>query len=439
MSERKRYAVVGLGGRSGIYSHAILTTYADRAELAAFCDLNHTRMDFYNRKFADELGAPPAPTYTPDRFEEMIRERGINVVIVTSIDRTHHHYIIRAMEAGCDVICEKPMTIDAAKCQAILDCIRRTGRSLKVTFNYRYSPRNSKLRELIAAGTIGEVVSLHFEWLLDTNHGADYFRRWHRDKRNSGGLMVHKATHHFDLVNWWIGSVPETVFAIGDLRFYGRVNAEQRGQTQFYHRAHGSEIARRDPFALDMQDNHDLREMYLNAEHEDGYLRDQSVFGDGISIEDDMAVLVRYASGATMSYHLTAYSPWEGYRVMVNGTGGRLELDIEESSYISGSDTDVNRPEIRDGRTVEIHNPARLLLRPHWSKPVEVPLDCTDEGGHGGGDVRLLQDIFAPNGNDPLGRAATHIDGACSILTGIAANRSMATGQPVRVADLVRF
>ena len=95
--------------------------------------------------------------------------------------------------------------------------------------------------------TIGQVTSVHFEWLLNTRHGADYFRRWHRDKRNSGGLLVHKSTHHFDLVNFWIGSHPETVFAFGDLMYYGRENAEARGVTQFYNRATGNKVAKEDP------------------------------------------------------------------------------------------------------------------------------------------------------------------------------------------------
>ena len=66
-------------------------------------------------------------------------------------------------------------------------------------------------------GVIGEINSVHFEWLLNTRHGADYFRRRHRDKRNSGGLLVHKSTHHFDLVNFWLGTTPKTVFAMGGL------------------------------------------------------------------------------------------------------------------------------------------------------------------------------------------------------------------------------
>jgi predicted dehydrogenase len=438
MPERKRYAAVGLGSRSRMFTTALLKDYRDRGELVAFCDQNQTRMDYYNQYYAETVGARPVPTYKPADFDRMIAEQRVDCVIVTSIDRTHHRYIIRAMELGCDAITEKPMTIDAPRCQAILDTVKATGRTLTVTFNYRYAPRNSKVKELLQAGVIGNVISVHFEWLLDTVHGADYFRRWHRDKRNSGGLMVHKATHHFDLVNWWLDSRPETVYALGDLRFYGRENAEERGVTTFYERAHGRQAAEDDPFALHLEKSEALRRMYLEAEHEEGYIRDQSVFGDGISIEDDMAVLVRYRNRAVMSYHLTAYSPWEGFRVAFNGTKGRLEYDVHENSYVSGSTEDTNLPEIRDAREVVIDEPTNILVRPLWGKPLSVEV-AGGEGGHGGGDKRLLDDVFIGDQDDPLGRAANHLDGAMSILTGIAANRSFATGLPVQVSNLVRF
>src|SRR3954447_18204848 len=274
-----------------MYTQALLKDYADHCEMAAYCDLNQTRMDYWNSQYASKLGTKPVRTYKPDQFEQMIRNEKIQTVIVTSIDPTHHHYITRAMNAGCDVITEKPMTIDAEKCQQILDTIKQTGKKLTVTFNYRYAPRSTRVKQLLTSGVIGTVKSIHFEWLLDTKHGADYFRRWHRDKRNSGGLMVHKATHHFDLINWWLDSSPETVFAFGDLKFYGRENAEERGVTRFYERAFGSDVAKDDPFALDLTESERLKGLYLDAEHEDGYFRDQSVFGNGISIEDDMAVL----------------------------------------------------------------------------------------------------------------------------------------------------
>lgn len=264
--------------------------------------------------------------------------------------------------------------------------------------------------------------------MLNTSHGADYFRRWHRDKRNSGGLLVHKSTHHFDLVNFWLQSRPETVYATGDLAFYGRENAENRGVTSFYTRAHGSAAAASDPFALHLESNPNLKAMYLDAEHEDAYYRDQSVFGDGISIEDTMSVLVKYRSGASMTYSLTAYAPWEGFRVSINGTGGRLEVEVVENSYVNSGGEQALEGSL-ERRTI--------LLRPLFERPREIELG-ESVGAHGGGDTVLLNDLFGEPETDEYLRAASHVDGAASILTGIAANRSIATGQVVKVDDILR-
>ena len=412
-----------------MYYHALASRYAETSDLVGLCDVNETRMDYVNSALQELYGASPVPTYKSSQFDQMIREQKPDVVIVTSIDRTHHVYITRAMQLGRDVITEKPMTIDEVKCQQILDTIERTGRNLRVTFNYRYAPHNTKLRELLMEETIGQVFSVHFEWLLDTRHGADYFRRWHRDKRNSGGLLVHKATHHFDLVNFWLGSYPQIVFAMGDLRFYGRENAEQRGVTEFYSRAYGSEHAKDDPFALHLEGSERLKALYLDAEHEDGYYRDQSVFGDGISIEDTIGVMVRYRNNAIMTYSLNAYLPWEGYRVAFNGSKGRIQILVAEHSYVSAGG---------EAAAEGVTRTKRITVFPMWGEPydIEIPKGV---GGHGGGDTVMLDDIFGEPKPDPYHRAASHIDGAMSILTGIAGNKSMRTGLPVRVDELVDF
>jgi predicted dehydrogenase len=319
-----------------------------------------------------------------------------------------------------------------------------------VTFNYRYSPRNSKVKEILQSGEIGEVLSIHFEWLLDTRHGADYFRRWHRDKNNSGGLMVHKSTHHFDLVNWWLGASPETVFAMGKLGFYGRANGEKRGLTEFPARYHGWAGAKSDPFAIHLAENPIHKALFLDAEKQDGYIRDQNVFGDNITIEDTMGVMVRYDNEALLTYSLNAHCPWEGYRVMFNGTRGRLEVEVVERSYVAGSKTDHNLagqhalatdPSL-DGEGEELESRMKrpvILLQHHWEKAREIPCEVQAGGGHGGGDIRLLDDIFRGGVEDPLDRAANYIDGARSILVGIAANRCFKTRTPVEVDELVRL
>ena len=435
-SGRRRYAVVGLGARAELYTRALGGEYADRAELAAFCDTNRTRMAVHNATLARERGHAPVPTYAASEFAAMLARERIDVVVVCTTDSTHDTYIVAALDAGCDVITEKPMTIAADRARRILDAQRRTGRSVTVAFNYRYNPAHEKVAQVLWSGTIGDIGSVHFEWLLDVRHGADYFRRWHRDKANSGGLLVHKSTHHFDLVNWWLGSAPEAVYAQGRLFFYGEDNGRRRGLARPYARAHGAAAAAGDRFALHLEDSPQLRRLYLEAEAEDGYQRDRNVFGPGVTIEDDLAVLVRYGCGATMTYHLTAYSPWEGYRIAFNGSAGRLELLVQESVF-TDPDPGVTTSAVLHGvDTTSTEGVCRLSLHPCWEPPREIPLQSL-EGGHGGGDVRMLQAILGPPAPDPFRRRATELDGARSLVTGLAANRSLATGMPVRAKEVL--
>ncbi len=442
-----RYVHVGTGQRAWMYINALMKDFSDTGELCALCDSNQHRMDFYNRYIAEHYSHAPLPTYKAVEFDRMISEIKPDKVIVTSIDRTHHKYICRAMELGCDVITEKPMTIDAEKCQQILDTQKKTGRNITVTFNYRYSPRNTRIKEILRSGLVGQVASVHFEWLLNTNHGADYFRRWHRDKKNSGGLLVHKSTHHFDLVNWWLDSEPELVFAMGTLAFYGKENAESRGITDFYFRCRDNATAQQDPFRYEKPSGSWGKiydGLYFDSEVEDNYYRDKSVFGDGINIEDNMGVMVRYRNKAIMTYSLNAHAPWEGYRVCFNGTRGRLEFNIVEVSdspnKVAGDYSAVQFDGATPLGVPRAQMLPEILFQPHWGKPYVISYpEVPGDADHGGGDVLLLNHVFRGVGNDPLGLAANYVDGAKSILTGIAANRAMATGLPVMIKDLIHF
>ncbi len=437
MSERKRYAIVGTGSRAGMFFDALCGTYRHSAELVALCDLSQTRMAWYNRHMSEKYQLTPRPAYPASDFDRMIAETKPDVVIVTTIDSTHHHYIVRAMDLGCDVITEKPMTTDVSRMQAIFDAIARTGKSLRVTFNYRYAPAYTRFRQLVMDGAVGKPLAVDFSWMLDTSHGADYFRRWHREKANSGGLLVHKATHHFDLVNWWIDSYPHQVTAMGGLLFYGKANAEARGEHYDYHRYTGVPQAEHDPFALFLDQKAVFRGLYLEAESETGYLRDRNVFGEPITIEDTMSVSVRYRSGAILSYCLTAYCPWEGLRVAITGTRGRIEMDIAENiNHLLGDGQAKNGGNGNAAASKGAFKQARMRVHPMFGQSYEVDVPQGD-GGHGGADPVMLEQIFSPNPPaDPYLRAATHIDGAASVLVGISANQSMQTGQLVTISDL---
>jgi predicted dehydrogenase len=437
-ARRRRFACVGTGGRARMFLDPAATRFRDAAEIAGLCDASLVRAGYQRRRLRDVLGhTPDVPVYSAGDFGRMLRETKPDEVIVCTIDRTHDDYIVAALRAGCDVVTEKPMTTDAEKCARILDAVRETGRHVRVAFNYRWAAGATKVREIIAAGAIGKVRHVNLEYLLNTSHGADYFRRWHSEKKNSGGLLVHKSTHHFDLVNWWIDAIPERVFAQGGLLFYGRENALRRGDGALtrYPRYRGADT-NGDPFAYDfshslLQDQNYEEHLYLDAEEETGYIRDKNVFRDGIDIEDVMNVLVRYRDGTFLNYSLVAFSPYEGYRVSFTGDRGRLEYEEWHGAHILGNDT--------TGAEHTHAGPHALRVFPHFKEPYNVEIQRTG-GGHGGGDPLLQEQIFSPTAPaDPFGRSAGHEQGAASILVGIAANRSLETRQPVRIQDLVNL
>jgi predicted dehydrogenase len=430
----RRYGVVGTGARARMFIGALAGDFTDVADLVAWCEPNPARMDH-----ADRLVAPRRPArYAPADLERMVTEQRLDAVVVTSPDWTHAEMASRAMRADADVVLEKPLTTSVDGCRAIVEAIEETGRSLVLTFNYRYSPRNTALKQVLASGEIGEVTSVHFEWVLDTMHGADYFRRWHRDKECSGGLAVHKASHHFDLMNWWLADLPEWVFASGALKFYGDENAHTRGLGERPPRG-TVDPPSTDPFALDLRADPVLRALYWDAEKHDGYFRDVDVFAPGITIEDNLSVMVGYGRGAVLTYSLNAHSPWEGYRVTVNGTAGRAELEVVERAAVLPDqhgrtvlDASATADPGDDGR----RGGAWLTVQQHWQTAKTVPIPEAEGSGHGGGDALLLADVFRGAPPDRLNRQADYRDGLASVAVGLAANTSMATGHPVRIEEL---
>lgn len=425
---KKRYCIVGVGSRSYMYQSAIYRDYQEVAELVAVCDVNEGRMRTA-LEFSSMLQQPQPAMYAADDFDRMLSDKKPDVVIITTVDGFHHQYIIRALELGYNVITEKPMTIDAKKCQQIIDAKTKSGKNVRVTFNYRYSPPRTQVKELLMAGTIGEVLSVDFHWMLNTIHGADYFRRWHSQKKYSGGLMVHKATHHFDLVNWWLSAIPVSVMATGKREFYTPAMAKRFGLKSHHERCLTCPEKDQCGFELNLEKSMQLKRLYLDNEKYDGYFRDRCVFRPDIDIEDTMNVLVKYDTNATLSYSLNAFNSWEGYYVVFNGTKGRIEHKMEEQVYIHGDGT-IPGAIKGDGTYIRIYP----LRDPAYE--VEV---WKGEGGHGGGDKVMLDDIFLPDRtNDKTQRAADHRGGAYSILTGIAANISIQTGKTVEISKLIK-
>ena len=402
---RNRIAIVGTGHRgTTMWGNELVTGWRGQVDLVALCDTNASRAHAAQR----EIGTN-APVYTD--LDRLIAEARPDSIIVTSRDDTHDAIIIKALEAGIRVISEKPMTTTPEKCRAILEAQARTGGTVDVTFNYRFAPAARKIKELLASGEIGDVTSVDFHWYLDTKHGADYFRRWHAYEEFSSSLFVHKATHHFDLLHWYLNSEPEWVMATGDLRIYGR-NGPFRAE-----RCTGCAHAQACDFYWDYARDPHLAALYDGPSREDGYVRDGCVYRSDIDIYDTMAATIRFKNGVSAAYSLNAAMPMEGHHLAFNGTRGRIELRQHEKFPFG-------KPAGDEILVMPSFGKARIEHVPH------------QPGGHFGGDDRLRNLLFGVTTDDPYGQRASARAGAIAMLTGYAALTSAKEGRPVTLAEL---
>lgn len=414
----KRYVLVGTGVRGlAMYARPLLADFSDTAALVGLCDHNGLRLEAANRMLGTDL-----PQFTDAR--EALTALDPDGVIVCTQDRTHAGFIVQALEAGKRVYCEKPLCTTAAQCRDIVAAAARSPAEVFVTHNLRYGPALQKLKELVDGGRIGRLLSLEFNEFLNRSHGADYFRRWHRRKENSGGLLIHKASHHFDAINWLVGSRPEVLSATGSLLFYGR-NRDMRGE-RCLDCAHASEC----DFHIDLGADERGRTLYLESEAEDGYHRDGCVFDPSIDIEDTASVSYSYQNGVRVNYSLVAYASYQSMSLVLEGTEGRLEYrTVVDTSFVIGH-RPVPGMEAMEGENLCYYHPRK------GREVLEVP---RREGSHGGADPELRADFFArpwdAGGND---RMASLDEAVQAVLIGAAANTSIARGgTPVRVQDLL--
>lgn len=429
---KKRCAVVGIGHRSHAWIPEIVTTYREQAELVALCDPMLARCHDANRYFGST-----AACY--EDFDKMLAEAQPDLVIVIVPENAHADCIVKAFDAGCEVATEKPLCTTAEDGLRILEAERRSGKKLFMGFNYRHIPLCSKIRELLVSGAIGQPLSCDLTWYLDyRGHGASYFRRWHRLMQISGGLLITKATHHFDLANWWIGDRPETVYANCALNFFGKGKGSFQG-TRCRDCSHKNEC----DFYFDIKDKERKSiELGYKVNTVRDYEGDTCVFSDDIDIYDTMAVMVRYRKGALLNYTLNASVPYEGWNLAINGTKGRLESKITDNKPSPGWQ---QRHEIvgPNGKTLrgkgfritDWPKDYSIHIMPHVGDDYEIKLPNIADG-HGGGDFRIFDALFKRTlqDNDPLGLFASAEDGVASMIIGASANESARTGQPVAVS-----
>lgn len=405
----KTYVLVGTGSRgTSAYLVPISKYFCEFAKIVGVYDISKKRAHA-----AVKMCDYSIPVF--DGFDEMIEKTKPDYVIVTVPDCDHDEYIVRGLSLGCNVISEKPLSTTPEKFKRICDAEKKSGKSVTTTFNCRYMNHFEKIKEIISKGEIGEIFSVHYEWLLDRDHGASYFRRWHRERKNSGSLLIHKSTHHFDLLNWFLCDEPDEVSAFGSRFVYGK--KENMGSERCL------DCPKKDTceFFYDVTKDPSDKALYYDCEDDGGYIRDKCLFSDEIDIEDTVSLNIKYKKGAVVSYSLTAHSPYEGAKIVFNGSLGRMEFCAIHGGGMYGGSAS---------------NELIIYKNSGEVKKFTIP---TEDGAHGGADTKMLEFIIKGRPSDPLCQSADTRDGILAASIGMAANVSMKENRRVGISELMIY
>jgi predicted dehydrogenase len=409
-----------------MWGKSLVEDYGDVVEFVGLADINPGRLEY-----ALQYIGVDCPTFTS--FDEMLETVPMDILLVNTVDSTHHEFIVKGVQKGLTVVTEKPMTTDEDKCQQILDAERSGDGRVIAAMNYRYGILFTELKELLEEKRFGTLVSMDFNWYLNTYHGASYFRRWHGLRDKGGTLLLHKAAHHFDLLNWFADSDPVQVAAFGALEHYGH-NSPIRGDN-CRSCPHKNDCK----YFWDITESDHYMKLYVANEKHDGYIRDNCLFREEIDIYDKMAVQIKYANNVQVSYSLTTYSPYEGFRLAFNGTEGRFEtweglpwLEKQQEDQAALYEKEMSQSGEEDpDRYHEIISSANWEGQSHIRKLPYI------RRGHWGGDTIMKDQIF--RGIKPekdFGQAAGVRGGAMSVLVGVAARKSIEENRIVNIDEL---
>lgn len=197
MSSVIRAGVIGLG--TG-YGHARAYHEHPDTHLAAICDMVPERTE----RVLDQYPAD----FVTDDYRELLRRDDVQVVSICTPDDQHEEQVIAALEAGKDVLCEKPMALNLEACTRMIAVADRTGRRLMVGQVCRFAPGFALAKRLVERGEIGELFFVESEYAHDYEHIGG----WRKDPKLKREPFVGGACHAVDLVRWIAGE-PAEVFA----------------------------------------------------------------------------------------------------------------------------------------------------------------------------------------------------------------------------------
>ncbi|WP_051388674.1 Gfo/Idh/MocA family protein [Arthrobacter sp. 35W] len=372
-----RVGIVGFGLRASLWKH--VHKPGEGSAVVMVCDLSE-------RGRADAAAKIPTATIT-DSLDELLAA-GLDAVLVLTPDNRHAEVAVQTLRAGIPTFCEKPLDVTLEAADAILGTAYETGTRLYVGHNMRHMPVVVQMRELIQAGTIGEVKAVWCRHFVG-NGGDYYFKDWHAQRANTTSLLLQKGAHDIDVIHWLAGGYTRRVSAVGDLAVYGDVKS------------------RRDNTDRRMGDWFSL---------ENWPPSEQTDLAEVIDVEDISMMQMVLDNGALASYQQCHFTPdyWRNYTVI--GTKGRIE-------NFGDGPGDV----IKVWTSRSTHG---------FVEPDQEVVIRDGDGGHGGADPLLIAEFlrFAREGGHT---ETSPIAARASVAAGVLAAQSLrGDGSAIEVPEL---
>jgi predicted dehydrogenase len=366
--DKVRIGVIGVCGRGAIANH---WRDSKRAEVVGGVDVREDYLQDFRRRMGDGV-------FVTDDYRRLLERDDVDAIAVTSPDFMHEEHATAALEAGKHVFCEKPLSISIAGADHILRAWKASGKQLMVGFNMRYMNIFRVMKEIIDAGTIGEIKAAWCRHFVGFGR-TFYYQDWHATQKNCNSLLLQKGSHDLDMIHWLTGQYTKKVAAFGSLDFFG-----------------GDK-----PNDLTCSTCDEVRECHEVADSN----REQCCFRQEVDIEDNNVMIMELDGGIKASYLECHFTPDYHRNFVIIGTEGTVENSEPEGQVWVKMRRSKSWKELAD-RT--------YTIRPAM-------------GGHGGADPVICEDFLdmVIDGKQPI---ATPIAGRMSVAAGCCGAQSMRSG-----------
>jgi predicted dehydrogenase len=348
MSLKTRLGLIGAGRRMANVIDRIIAA-DENVEVKAVCDPNPHSVATVKAKLN-----PDVAVY--EDYRELVRAPDIDWVMIGSWNCFHARQTIAAFQAGKHVFCEKPLALTIADCVAMREAWQASGQQFTIGFTLRYSPHYRRIREIVAEGRLGRIISMEFNETLEFNHGGYIHADWRRKTEWAGSHLLEKCCHDVDLINWMTGATCLRAASFGGRDFFTAANRAQIERI-------GKSPDGKDAFTT--WSDARLRGNIINP------------FNDDKDILDNQVAILEFDSGVRATFHTNCCTAIPERRMLICGTEGTLRSDV-----VSG--------------VLEMQRIGFDTVRENCPTGVS--------GGHGGGDKVLAESLVDSmrNGAAPL-------------------------------------